>query len=274
MSSNNQHGRNLISDEEEQIAAYLREQNLDYTNSISRMPNPRNNFYTKHGKRCLDLLISIPAFILFLPLNALFCLLTFFDVGRPVFYKQKRVGYQGKSFTLVKFRNMNEKRDENGDLLPAKERVTKFGRFMRKYSFDELLNFWSIIIGDMSIIGPRPLPAFFYERMSERHKKREAVYPGLECPRMIALNEDEVDWYELQFENDIWYVENISLLTDIKMLFKLFKMTFDSSERGKHADAGTYFAGYNHRGQAICLRVAREEYKYDCLKQETKKETE
>lgn len=268
MNIKTQNGRNLISDEEEVIAAYLKEHYLDYTNSISDIPNPKKSLYTKYGKRILDLLISIPAFIVLFPLNAIFCFCTFLDVGKPVFYKQKRIGYKGKSFTLVKFRNMNEKKDENGNLLPAKERVTRFGRFMRKYSFDELLNFWSIIKGDMSIIGPRPLPAFFYERMSERHKMRAMVHPGLECPRMIGENEDEVDWYEIQFENDVWYVENISLLTDIKMLFKLFKMTFDSAERGKHADTGTYFAGYNHLGQAICLRVAREEYKNYCITEE------
>jgi len=268
MTSENHHVRNLVSDEEEMIAAYLKEHNLEYTNSISAIPKPKDSFYTKYGKRFLDLLISVPVFIVLFPLNAVFCLLTYIDVGRPVFYKQSRVGYNGKNFTLVKFRNMSEKRDENGDLLPANERVTKFGRFMRKYSFDELLNFWSIIKGDMSIIGPRPLPGFFHERMSERHKARVATRPGLECPRMIALKEDEADWYEIQFENDIWYVENISFSTDVKMVFALFKMVFDSSERGKHADAGTYFAGYNHLGQAVCLRVAREEYYNRCKEQD------
>ena len=155
---------------------------------------------------------------------------------------------------------MNEKRDSEGNLLPAKDRVTKFGKIMRKYSFDELLNFWNVIKGEMSIIGPRPLPSFFRERMSNRHKMREKVKPGLECPRMIALSEDDVGYYQLQYENDIWYVENISLFTDLKMVFALVRMVFDVSERGKHAEVGTYFVGYNENAIAVSLRLAKEQY--------------
>ena len=112
----------------------------------------------------------------------------------------------------------------------------------------------------MSIIGPRPLPSFFRERMSNRHKMREKVKPGLECPRMIALSEDDVGYYQLQYENDIWYVENISLFTDLKMVFALVRIVFDVSERGKHAEVGTYFVGYNENAIAVSLRLAKEQY--------------
>ena len=260
MTTDKKKGLNLVSQEEAEYADYLKRRFLDRTNRNSDEVHPKVNFYSRYGKRILDLLISIPVFTLLIPLNMVFCICTFFDVGRPVLYKQKRCGKDGKPFTMVKFRNMNEKRDSEGNLLPAKERVTRLGRFMRKYSLDELLNLWNVITGEMSIIGPRPLPVFFSDRMSERHKMRHAVTPGLECPRMIKLDEDEVGYYQVQYENDIWYVENISLWTDIRMMFALVKMVFNISERGKHADVGTYFVGYNEEGVALSLRLAKEQY--------------
>ena len=172
----------LIQNDEEAIAAYLKKRNLDKVNQTSAPVHPRDGIYVRYIKRILDLLVSIPAFLVFLPFNFIFGICTFFDVGRPIFYKQTRVGKNGKNFTIVKFRNMNNNTDADGKLLPARERITKFGYFMRRYSLDELLNFWSVLKGDMSIIGPRPLPTFFYERMSDRHKMRNYVRPGLECP--------------------------------------------------------------------------------------------
>lgn len=250
----------LISNDEEAMAAMLRRKNLEHANQIHKKVSPRVSAYTKYGKRGLDILLSLAACGILAPVNLVFAICTYFDVGRPILFKQSRCGKDGKEFLLVKFRNMNNKTDENGKLLPAAQRVTKFGRIMRKYSFDELLNFWSVLKGDMSIIGPRPLPMFFRDRMSERHRMREAVRPGLECPRVISLKEEEVGYYQLQFENDIWYVENVSFATDIKMLFNLFQMVFESTERGKHADVGTYFVGYNEEGIALSLRLAKEQY--------------
>ena len=156
---------NLSSNEEEYVAQLLREKYLDHTNAISAPVKPKQTFYTRCGKRVLDVMISLPAFLLLLPLNTLFGILTFFDVGRPIFYKQTRVGKDGKTFTMVKFRNMNNKTDADGKLLPPSERVTKFGKIMRKLSLDELLNFWSVVKGDMSIIGPRPMPEYLQNRV-------------------------------------------------------------------------------------------------------------
>ena len=160
---------------------------------------------------------------------------------------------------MVKFRNMNNKTDSDGKLLPASERVTKFGKFMRKYSLDELLNFWSVLKGDMSIIGPRPMPEFFVERMSERHKMRHVVRPGLECPYTVPEG-TKLNNYYWKFENDIWYVENISFITDVKMLLKLIKLTFNMKNRGNHAGGLSYFIGYDDDGHAISLRQAKEDY--------------
>ena len=127
----------LISNEEERVAQILREANLAHTNAISAPVHPRDSFYTRVGKRALDLLISLPVFIVLLPLNCVLGICTFFDVGRPIFYQQTRVGKGGRHFTLVKFRNMNNNTDADGKLLPPAQRVTKFGKVMRKLSLDE-----------------------------------------------------------------------------------------------------------------------------------------
>lgn len=250
---------NLISSEEEKMAAFLKERNLAKVNAADKKVHPADSFYVRYGKRVLDLLVGIPAFLVFLPFNVLFGICTYFDVGRPISYKQTRTGRDGKPFVLIKFRNMNNNTDKDGKLLPAKERVTKFGAFMRKYSLDELLNFWSVVKGEMSIIGPRPMPEFFVERMSDRHKMRHVVRPGLECPYTVPEG-SKLNNYYWKFENDIWYVENVSLKTDILMIVKLFKLTFNMKKRGNHAGGLSYFVGYDDDGYAISLRQAKEMY--------------
>ena len=246
----------LIQNDEEAIADFLRRRNLEKTNRLSQKVKPRKTVYVRFIKRILDLLISVPAFIILLPFNLIFGICTFFDVGRPIFYKQTRIGKDEKPFIIIKFRNMNNNRDQDGKLLPARERVTKFGYFMRSHSLDELLNFWSVLKGDMSIIGPRPLPAFFYERMSDRHRMRSVVRPGLECPRVIDV---EGELYHKQFENDVWYVENVSFKTDIMLIVRLFKMTFAKKARTSAA-GGSYFVGYDDECRAIYKELAIEQY--------------
>ena len=247
--------RNLISNEEERVARLLREANLRHTNEISQSVHPRDTFYTRCGKRALDVLIALPAFIVLLPFNAFFGVCTFFDVGRPIFYKQTRVGKDGSYFTLVKFRNMNEKTDADGKLLPPSQRVTKFGRIMRKLSLDELLNFWSVLKGDMSIIGPRPQPVVFYDRMSDRHRMRTAVRPGLECPRVIQLDYVDSCRYQRTFENDIWYVEHVSFAQDVRMVWLLVRMVFAFGKRSEQAagEGVSHFVGYDSEGHAMSM---------------------
>lgn len=251
---------NLVSNEEEEAARILREKNLQYKNETSLKANPRVSFYTKYGKRFLDILVAFPAFILLLPFNIIFGICTFFDVGMPIFYKQTRVGKDGKTFTLIKFRNMNNKTGADGKLLPPSQRVTKFGKFMRKFSLDELLNFWSVLKGDMSIIGPRPQPVFIYERMCDRHKMRSALRPGLECPRVIHVPGEEICLFQRTFENDVWYVENCSFLLDVKMVWMLVKMVFSMGKREKQASGKgiSYFVGYTEDGIAIGMNNYRQ----------------
>lgn len=235
------------------IAKYVALDNLERVNRTSKQVIPKVSFYSKYTKRLLDLAISVPIFIFLIPIYVILGTATYFDVGTPIFFKQKRTGKDGKHFYLIKFRNMTNKKDASGILLPPNQRVTRFGMFVRKYSLDELLNFWSVIKGDMSLIGPRPLPAIFDERISIRHKYRTAVRPGLECPSIDGDN--KIRLYQEQFENDIWYVENISFVTDVKLVFALFRMVFNFKERSDHASVGGGdLVGYDENGRAFSMR--------------------
>ena len=250
---------NLVSNEEEAVAEMLREKYLEKKNRSAAPVHPRSTFYSRYGKRIIDILVSLPVLLLLLPVNLILGICTFIDVGSPVFYRQTRVGKDGKHFTLVKFRNMNNKTDADGKLLPPSQRVTRFGKIVRKLSLDELLNFWSVLKGDMSIIGPRPQPVFIYERMCDRHKMRTAVRPGLECPRVIHAPGEEICRYQRTFENDVWYVENVSLALDIRMVLLLVRMVFGFEKRGAQAEGRgiSYFVGYDENGIAVSMNTYR-----------------
>lgn len=253
---------NLLSSSDEEKAVEYLKPNLRAVNIKAKEVKFKETLYTKYGKRVIDFIIVLPIFILLIPFNAIFAILTFLDVGNPIFFKQERVGKGGNLFIITKFRNMNNKKDSDGRLLPPSKRVTKFGRFMRKYSFDEFLNLLNILKGEMSIIGPRPLPVFLFERMSDRHKQRVLVRPGLECPRVISVYDDQICKYQRTFENDIWYVENVSFFTDIKMFLELIKMVFSFEKRDNQAkgEGVSYFIGYDNNGFAISMNVFRNRY--------------
>lgn len=239
--------------EREQLAKELAKRYLSLTNERSTMVYPQDSFYTRYGKRMVDVAIALPAFLVTLPINALLALCTRIDVGSPIMFHQERVGKDGVPFVLVKFRNMRDLRDEKGELLPPKDRVTRFGSIVRRTSLDELLNLWSILKGDMSIIGPRPLPMEYADRYSRRHNCRHAVRPGLECPFMRPL--DHPATWEDQFENDIWYVENVSFKTDITLFLRLFMMVFERkrSKQRSVADRGS-FLGYDENGHVVTTK--------------------
>ncbi|MBO5576275.1 MAG: sugar transferase [Ruminococcus sp.] len=240
------------------IADRLAEERLDKVNQIVKEAHPRNTIYSRYIKRGLDIIFASIALILTLPINFVMLIITFFDVGLPVFFHQDRLGKNGKLFRLTKFRNMRNTRDKRGELLPAEKRVTKFGKFARKMSLDELLNFWSILKGDMSIIGPRPLVPEYKHRYNKRHYQRMAVRPGLECPPR-NLSDHVWTWQE-QFENDIWYVEHISFITDCKMAINLVRFALDrkSAKARANVKRGT-FCGYDLNGKAITYENLNEE---------------
>lgn len=194
-----------------------------------------NTIYAKYVKRLIDIVISFLALTATFPINFIIGIITYFDVGKPIFFRQQRVGKDLKLFTITKFRNMRNTYDKNGNLLPPDERVTEFGKFVRKTSLDELLNFWSIFKGDMSLIGPRPLLVEYLPYYNKRQLMRHAVRPGLECPSLVKRDHTRT-WAE-QFEDDVWYVEHISFLTDCRMLLALFKLVFDKNELKRRSGA-------------------------------------
>ena len=122
----------------------------------------------------------------------------------------------------------------------------------------------------MSIIGPRPMPVFIYDRMCDRHKMRTAVRPGLECPRVIHVPGEEICKFQRTFENDVWYVENASLLLDVKLLFRLVRMVLSVNKRGDQAEGKgiSYFVGYDENGIAISMNVYKKRMSASCLVQE------
>ena len=221
---------------------------------------PADGFYVRYGKRALDVLVSSVALVVTAPLNAVLAIGTLVDVGRPLLFKQQRTGKGGKLFKLVKFRNMRNTTDERGELLPASQRVTMFGKFIRRTSLDELLNFWPVLKGEMSIIGPRPLPPEYEHRYSKRHWMRLSVRPGLECPPRGDLG--HVWTWQEQFENDVWYVEHVSFGTDLMMFTNLVRFAFDrkSTEARAGVSKKGVFMGYDLDGNAINLDGVPQEY--------------
>ena len=242
------------------VADRLAEERLEHVNAVSRPARIRDTFYTRCGKRMIDVAVSLPAMLVTLPVNLVIGAVTFFDVGRPLIFRQKRTGKDGRDFVIYKFRNMRNTVDERGELLPPHMRVTKWGRFVRKTSLDELMNFWSVLKGDMSLIGPRPLATQYLHRYSDRHRARLAVRPGLECPPRDGKASQIRSWDD-QFENDVWYVENVSLKTDLMMVVRLVQFALDS--RSSNARAGVTrgsFVGYSEDGKAISVRDLPDEY--------------
>lgn len=241
------------------IASVIAEDNLKYINEKSEPVRIKQTIYSKYVKRLLDVIISAIVLFLTMPINLIIGICTFVSLGRPLFFQEYRVGKDGKYFKIIKFRNMTMETDSNGELLPPSKRVTKLGKFFRKTSLDELLNFWSILKGDMSIIGPRPLQPVYVERYSKRHRARDMVKPGLECPMLKELDHAP-SWCE-QFENDIYYIENISFLTDLKQCFNLIKMVFDKKTRTRNASCGKGgFMGYSKIGESISSKKVPRKY--------------
>ena len=234
----------------EAIGRKLAADRLDEVDAIQEDVVASSGVYARYGKRLFDIAISSVALVVTLPINALIGVATLANLGRPLFFRQTRVGKNGKRFKIVKFRNMTEEKDAKGELLPPEQRVTRWGKFVRKTSLDELLNFWSIFKGDMSLIGPRPLPEVYLQRYSDRHTHRLDVRPGLECPPR-DLSHGVWTWND-QLENDIWYVENLSFRTDCKMLGNLLRFALDSKSANARAVAERgSFMGYDLNGRAI-----------------------
>lgn len=189
----------------------------------------RKTFYAIVVKRILDIVLSGIAIIILSPVFLVIAILELVIHGRPIIYSTKRPGKDGKIFKMYKFRSMTNEVGEDGWLLPEEQRITKFGRIIRKTSLDELPELFNILKGDMSIIGPRPLLIEYLNYYSPRHAMRHAVRPGLGCFRIIPTKSKTWTWRE-QFENDIYYIEHVSFITDVKMIFAVIKEVFKASD--------------------------------------------
>ncbi len=144
------------------------------------------------------------------------CALFFVNKGKPFFF-QKRPGKNEKIFSIIKFKTMNDKKDSNGNLLPFHERVTKVGSFVRKYSLDEIPQLLNVIIGDMSLIGPRPLLVQYLPLYNSTQKRRHDVRPGISGWAQVN-GRNAISW-EQKFEFDVYYVDHLSFLLDLKILW-------------------------------------------------------
>lgn len=180
--------------------------------------------YSKYIKRILDFILSLIAIIVLSPILLITAILVRIKLGSPVIFKQKRPGKDEKIFTLYKFRTMTDEKDEQGNLLPDSERLTKFGKFLRSTSIDELPELINILKGDMSIVGPRPLLIRDMIFMTEEQRKRHSVRQGLTGLAQIN-GRNNVDWEE-KINYDLQYIDNITFFGDIKIILKTVGKVF------------------------------------------------
>lgn len=175
-------------------------------------------------KRTFDLLSSLTLFIAISPVYLILMILVKTKIGSPIYFSQIRTGYHGRKFTIKKFRSMTDEKDENGNYLPDEVRLTKLGNWLRRTSLDELPELICIIKGEMSVVGPRPLPPVYDEYYTEYEMKRLNVRGGL-VPPEVLYRDVEPSWdNQLRYEAD--YAENLSASLDIKILMAALKGVF------------------------------------------------
>jgi lipopolysaccharide/colanic/teichoic acid biosynthesis glycosyltransferase len=167
-------------------------------------------------KRFLDIAGSLTGLILFFPLLAILTFLVRRYMGPPAIFRQKRAGLRGRPFVLCKFRTMSDIRDERGELLPDGERLTKFGKFLRRCSLDELPQFLNVLKGDMSLVGPRPLLLDYVPLYDATQRRRLDVKPGITGWAQVN-GRNAISWDE-KFILDVWYAEHYNFGLDVRIL--------------------------------------------------------
>ena len=177
--------------------------------------------YEAYVKRLLDLVLSAVALLLLSPVILLVAILVRCNLGAPVIFCQERPGKDEEIFKLYKFRSMTDACDAYGELLPDELRLTRFGRFLRSTSLDELPELWNIFKGDMSIVGPRPLLVKYLPLYNEEQRHRHDVTPGLTGWAQVH-GRNLCSWEE-KFDYDIWYVDHVSFILDLQIIFLTVK---------------------------------------------------
>lgn len=180
--------------------------------------------YRKYIKRILDFTLSLIALIVLSPILLITAILVKIKLGSPIIFKQQRPGKNEKIFTLYKFRTMTDQKDEEGNLLPDEQRLTKFGKILRSTSIDELPELINILKGDMAIVGPRPLLVEYLSLYNDEQKHRHDVRPGLTGLAQVS-GRNSISWEE-KFDEDLKYINKVNLVSDFKIILKTIVKVF------------------------------------------------
>jgi lipopolysaccharide/colanic/teichoic acid biosynthesis glycosyltransferase len=184
------------------------------------------------AKRVMDIIFSFMLLMVFFPLCVLIMIASMIFLGRPIFFKQKRIGKGGGIFWIIKFRTFPIRKSENILCAPTEKELTRYGHFLRKYSLDELPSFWNVIKGDLALVGPRPLlPEFFFP------EQRHVLRPGMTGLAQIK-GRNIISWRE-KFRYDLWYVKHVNLSLDTYILYKTIHLIF--SAKGSQLPSQEYF---------------------------------
>lgn len=190
--------------------------------------------YRLFFKRFFDIIFSLIAIVVLSPVYLIIAIIVRIQMGKPVLFSQDRIGKDEKIFKLYKFRSMTNDKDENGELLSEKERLTKFGIALRSTSLDELPELFMILKGDMSIVGPRPQPSFYLPYYKDEERNAHKVRGGLLPPDCLS-KEVQCDW-ETQLEYESYYANNLSFLMDLKVILCTFVILYKRMKNNYGAD--------------------------------------
>ena len=228
------------------------------------MKKREQTVYEIYIKRVLDLIWAILAIVVFWWLYIIIAILVKIKLGSPVIFKQQRPGLNEKVFSLYKFRTMTDERDENGNLMPDEVRLTKFGKWLRSTSLDELPEVFNIINGDMSVIGPRPQLVRDMVFMTEEQRERHSVRPGLSGLAQVN-GRNSISW-ENKLNYDLQYIKKITFLGDVKIIIQTVQKAFIKQEGITKEDMATAedFGDYLLRTKQV------EKYEYDRLQQKSR----
>lgn len=200
----------------------------------------------KNGlKRIFDFIIVFTALLIIWPILLVVTVWLYWaNKGAGAFFFQERPGKNAKIFKVVKFKTMTDERDEEGNLLPDKDRLTKVGKFVRSISLDELPQLFNVLKGDMALIGPRPLMPKYLPLYSKEQARRHEVRPGITGWAQVN-GRNNISWAK-KFEYDVWYVDHCSLVLDVRIIFLTIKKVLFREDISKEGEATTIpFNGYN-----------------------------
>ena len=203
--------------------------------------------YRHFFKRFLDIVLSLTAILILSPIYIIIAICVRIWMGKPILFSQERIGKDEKIFKMYKFRSMTDARDENGKLLPEKDRLSKFGILLRSSSMDELPELFAILVGHMSFVGPRPLRSVDLPYFKDEERARHKVRGGLIPPDSLSLR--TITTYEEQFEYEVYYANNMSLWLDIKVIITTFVILFKRVEDNYGTDDRPHLKDYRIKQQ-------------------------